>query len=68
MQGICQCSGKNAIKTEILIYFQNRNVVTRVAKKPEFSKPAPPLIFDPSRVPAPKKLEAKKAQPALPRP
>ena len=43
-------------------------VHTRVAKKPEFSKPAPPLIFDPSRVPAPKKLEAKKAQPALPRP
>ena len=43
-------------------------VPIRVAKKPEFSKPALPLIFDPSRVPAPKKLEAKKAHPALPRP
>ena len=33
------------------------DVSTRVAKKPEFLKPAPPLIFDPSRVPDPKKLE-----------
>ena len=30
---------------------------TRVCKKPEFLKPAPPLIFDLSRVPDPKKLE-----------
>ena len=52
----------------IYVDFALTYIPTRVAKKPEFSKPAPPLIFDPSRVPAPKKLEAKKAQPALPRP
>ena len=41
----------------------DRPFSTRVPKKPEFLKPDPTRIFDPPRVPDPKKPEAKKAQP-----
>ena len=45
------------------MFFQINILVmyTRVAKKPEFLKPDPTRIFDPPRVPDPKKSESIKA-------